>query len=624
MSHQFTLLKKLRFAPLFWTQFLGAFNDNVYKNALIILLVFNAASFTKISPDTIVNLAGALFIIPFLLFSATFGQIADKYEKSQIIRLVKLLEMSITVIIGLAFYLNSLSLLLIALFLFGTHSTLFGPVKYSILPQHLKSQELIGGNGLVESGTYIAILAGTILGGVLISVPHYGKAIVTGTIFIIAFLGWLLSRKIPKAPSKAQIKINWNIFTSTWECLKFPQQSRGVVLAVLGISWFWFYGAFMFYQAPYYTEKYLGGNEHVATLVIACFSIGIGIGSLLCEKLSRRNIEIGLVPIGAIGLSVFTADLYFLQPTVVHVKNLDVLTVLSQTHYLKILTRLVLLGIFSGLYTVPLYAYIQDRSPLQHRARVIAATNILNALFMVLVAVFVITLIHLGFTIPELFLIVALLNACITIYIFRKAPEFIVRLCIWFIVNVMYRLTITGLDNLPAKGAVIYACNHVSFVDVLVLTAVSKRPIRFVMDHRLFNAPILKQLSVLYKAIPIAPAKESVEVKEQAFIAIKAALAKGEVVGIFPEGWITRDGSLAPFRKGIEEIINTSPVPVVPMALRGMWGSFFSRKHGGRAMSTFPRRFWSQISLHIGTPISPEAFTTEKLQQVVEELLQAE
>lgn len=621
MAQQFSLLKKRRFAPFFWTQFLGAFNDNVFKNALIILLTFNALSISTLSTETLVNLAGAVFILPFFFFSATSGQIADKVEKSRLIRYIKLLEILITVIIGIAFYFNSLSLLFISLFLFGAHSTLFGPVKYSIMPQHLKSYELIGGNGLVEMGTYVAILTGTIVGGLLVSIPVYGKPIVTAAMFLFAVSGWLFSRRIPRAPPAGKpVIIDWNVFRSTWRNLTFAREKKSIFLSVLGISWFWFYGTFMFYQAPIYAASYLGGNEHVATLVIACFSVGIGIGALCCEKLSHRTIEIGLVPLAAIGISIFTAELFYLQPHLSTVHNLGVHDLFLQPRRPVIVFDLIMLGVFGGLYTVPLYAFIQYRSPVEHRARIIATNNILNAVFMVVAAIFVIAMFHFGFTLPQLFLIVAIMNACVTLYIFFIIPEFIMRFCVWIIISFMYRLKVTGLEHLPDRGSVIYACNHVSFVDVLVMTAVCKRPIRFLMDHRLFDTPILNILSRMARAIPVASAKQNPRIKEKAFKDAVKALQDGDIIGIFPEGSITRDGKLQIFRKGVEEIIANVPAPVVPMALKGLWGSYFSR-HRGKAMSGLPRRFWSRISLHIGKPIPAAEVTAERLQQAIQDLL---
>lgn len=621
MSNQFSLLKKRRFGPFFITQFLGAFNDNVFKNALIILLTFHTASYSTLSANTLINLAGAIFILPFFLFSATFGQLADKYEKSHLIRITKLLEIVITLFAAVGFALHSLFLLLLALFLLGTQSTLFGPVKYSIIPQHLKTWELIGGNGIVEASTFVAILLGTVLGGVLISIKHIGIPTVSIAIIGFAVLGWWYSRRIPRASAAAPgLRINWNIFTQTIINLRHARKNRTVFLSVLGISWFWFFGAFMFYQAPNYAKTILGGNAHVATLLIFTFAVGIGLGSIVTERLSRRTIEIGLVPLGSVGLSIFTADLFFLKTFPSHLHNMGLAYFFSMHNHYWILFNLVMIGIFGGLFTVPLYALIQDRSTVSHRSRIFAANNILNALFMVLAAVFAITLLKAGLSIPELFLIIALLNACISIYIFFLVPEFILRMFMWLMTAIMYRLKIDGIENLPDRGAAIYVCNHISFVDVVIMTSVSRRPVRFLMDHRLFNAPFLGFIARMAKVIPIASAKDDPELKEKAFKEAVKTLETGGIIGIFPEGSITRDGKIAPFRRGLEDLMKRCPVPVIPMALNGMWGSFFSRKYKNRAMSTWPKRFWSKIHLHIGQPVSAKNFDLKDIEKKVREL----
>lgn len=432
MSGQFKLLSERRFLPLFITQFLGAFNDNVLKNAMVILITFEGVRMSGIDPALMVNACAGLFILPFFLFSATSGQLADKYEKSRLIRLVKLLEICIMVIAAIGFWLPNLPLLLIALFLMGMHSTLFGPLKYSILPQHLYENELIGGNALVESGTFLAILLGTILGGTLIGLGENGRHYASAACFTIALLGYIASRGIPIAPPPVPgLRINWNPFTETWRNLRFTRQNQAVFLAILGISWFWFYGALFLSQFPSFAKDHLGGNESVVTLLLAIFSVGIGLGSLLCEKLSGKHIEPGLVPLGSIGLTVFAIDLYFAAPVAGSVSGLSAAQFIAQPGGLRILADLVLIGVFGGFYCVPLYALVQTRSEASHRSRVIAGNNILNALFMVAAAVLAIVLLGAGCSVPQLFLITALLNALVAACIYTLRPEFITRFCKW-------------------------------------------------------------------------------------------------------------------------------------------------------------------------------------------------
>jgi hypothetical protein len=617
---QFALLRERRFLPFFCTQFLGAFNDNVYKNALVIMLTFHAAAITSLSSGTLVNLCAGLFILPFFLFSATAGQIADKYEKSTIIRYVKLLEIGIMVIGAFGFIEQNLVLLISALFLMGLHSTIFGPVKYSILPQHLKSEEIVGGNGLVEMGTFLAILLGTILGGLLVAQTQFAT-LVSVTVIGIACFGYLSSRAIPAAPPAApDLKINWNPVTETWANLKFTKQNRTVFLSVLGISWFWFYGATLLAQFPNYCKEVLGGNEHVATLMLTMFSVGVGTGSLLCEKLSGHKVEIGLVPFGSIGLTVFALDLYFASPAAAGGALVGAAEFIARAGSWRILFDLVMIGVFGGFYIVPLYALIQTRSERSHQSRIIAGNNILNALFMVVSAGMAVGLLKAGFTIAQIFLVVALLNAAVACYIYTLVPEFLMRFLIWLLMHSVYRLEKSGLDKIPEEGAAVIVCNHVSFVDALIIAAACRRPIRFVMDHNIFRIPVLSFIFRTGKTIPIAPMKENPALLEKAYDDIAAALRDGDLVAIFPEGRLTQTGELNPFRGGITRILERTPVPVVPLALRGLWGSFFSRM-GGRAMADMSRLApFKRVALVAGEVVAPAAATPEALQQIVLDL----
>jgi len=614
---QFQLLRERRFAPFFWTQFLGAGNDNVYKNALVIFVAFQAASLTTLSANDLVNIAAAVFIAPFVLFSATSGQIADKFEKSRLIRFVKLFEIGIMVIGAIGFYRRDLWLLFAALALMGVHSTLFGPVKYAILPQHLRSDELIGGNGLVEMGTFVAILLGEIVGGLVIAIKPSGPMVAGATSIAIAVAGYLVSRGIPHTPAVApELRINWNPFTETGRNLKLAYGNRVVWLSMLGISWFWFYGATYLTQFATFTKDVLGGDEHVATLLLAIFSVGIGIGSLLCERLSGHKVEVGLVPFGSIGLSLFAIDLYFASRNLQPGGLAGIEHFVSVPAHWRIVADLVLLGVFGGFYIVPLYALIQERSDPAYRSRFIAANNILNALFMVASAGIALGLLKAGLSIPALFLATGLMNAVVAIYIYSLVPEFMMRFLAWLLIHSLYRVDKQGLEQVPDEGSCVIVCNHVSFVDAIVIAACVRRPVRFVMDHRIYALPLLNFIFRTMRAIPIAPAREDVELKERAFAEVAAALRAGEIVCIFPEGRITDTGDLNPFRPGLQRILEQAPVPVVPMALRGLWGSFFSRSYQGRAMRRL-RGLFSRIALVAGPPLAPDRATPEALQQTV-------
>ena len=594
---QFFLLRTRRFGPFFATQTLGAFNDNVFKNALIILLTFGVAGLSTEQINQYVNLAAGLFILPFFLFSATAGQIAERYEKSALIRLIKLCEIGIMVLGGLALWSGNIVFLMAILFLMGAQSSLFGPVKYSILPQALHETELVGGNALVEAATFLAILIGTLVGGWLIA-RESGSQVVGLTVVGTAIAGYLAARRIPPAPATAPtLKINWNPLTETWRNFRFMRSNRTVFLSVLGISWFWLYGATFLAQLPNYTRVYLGGNEEVVTLLLTLFSLGIGLGSLLCERLSGHKVEMGLVPLGSIGLTLFGIDLYFAVPDVAAHTGLGAMAYLEQAGSLRVVIDLFLTGVFGGFYIVPLYAVIQTRSEASHRSRIIAGNNILNALFMVVSALASIALLKAGLTIPQLLLTVAIMNAAVAAFIYTLLPEYLMRFLVWMLITLLYRIRREGLENVPEEGAAIITCNHVSFVDALILGGTVRRPIRFVMYHKIFRIPVLNFIFRTARAIPIAPAKEDPELLEKAYADIDQALRDGELVGLFPEGALTPDGEIQTFKPGLERILARTPVPVIPMAVRGLWQSMWSRRDSRMGRSRLPRRFRARIEL---------------------------
>jgi hypothetical protein len=612
---QFRLLSQRRFGPFFATQFLGAFNDNVFKNAVVLLVAFQGASLTALSSDVVVNLAGALFVLPFFLFSATAGQLADKYDKARLIRFVKLLEIAIMAVGAAGFVLASLPLLLAALFLMGTQSAFFGPVKYAILPQTLDDHEIVGGNALVETGTSLAILAGTILGGVLIAADRGAALWVPAAVLAVAVAGYVAARRVPAAPAPApDLAINWNPITETWRNLAFTRGNRTVFLSILGVSWFWLYGIVFLSQFPNYARVNLGGSEHVVTLLLTVFSVGIGAGSLLCERMSGHKVELGLVPFGSIGLTVFALDLAFASPGAQAGPGLGVAEFLRAPGSFRVLFDLVMIGLFGGFYIVPLYALIQSRSERSHQSRVIAGNNILNALFMVVGAGAAALLLARGLSIPQLFLVIALMNAAVAVFIYTLVPEFLMRFLAWMLIHTVYRVDQSGLEHVPEEGPAVVVCNHVSFVDAVVIMGVCRRPVRFVMDHRIFKVPVLNFVFRTGRCIPIASRKEDPALMEKAFADVREGLAAGDLIGIFPEGRITDTGDLYPFRPGITRILEETPVPVVPMALRGLWGSFFSRKDGPAMSRPFRRGAFSRIALAAGAPLAPADATPEALQ----------
>lgn len=616
MSHpsQFSLLGKRRFLPFFVTQALGALNDNLFKQSLILAILYKL----NIEGDRgiWVNLCALLFIVPFFLFSALAGQFGEKYAKDRLIRMIKLGEIAIMVVAAIGFAFDHLALMLVALFAMGTHSALFGPVKYSILPQTLQPEELVGGNGLVEMGTFLAILAGTIGAGIMLSSGNY-TVIVSLVIIAVAVLGYLASRAIPSAPADTpQLRLNWNIFSESWATLRLGlNQTPAVSRSVVGNSWFWFVGAIYLTQIPAYAKDWLSGDETVVTLILTVFSVGIALGSLLCEKLSGRKVEIGLVPFGSFGLTVFGLLLWWhsgLMPQ--NIQANDWLGVLGFSQAWWVLLGILGLGVFGGFYIVPLYALIQSRTSESERARVIAANNILNALFMVVSALVTILLLSVaGLTIPELFLVVSLMNIAVNAYIFKIVPEFSMRFLIWLLGHSMYRVQHKHLELIPDEGAALLVCNHVSYVDALLIGGAVRRPIRFVMYYKIYDLPVLNFIFRTAGTIPIAGRGEDEAIHDQAFDRIARYLADGELVCIFPEGKLTTDGQIDEFKAGVMRILERTPVPVIPMALQGLWGSFFSRDpHKG-----FFHRLWSRVTLVAGAPIAADEATQKLLRERV-------
>lgn len=623
MSHpthrsQFALLTERRFGPFFWTQFLGAFNDNLFKTALLVVLTYDALAWTTVSPALLNNLIPGLFILPYVVFSATAGQIADKVEKGRLARMVKVLEIAIMGVAAVGWLTHTLWLLVAAIAGMGVHSTLFGPMKYAYLPQHLRPEELVGGNGVIEMGTFVGILLGEVMGAILAGHGAAGVHLVAFGTLAVAVLGLVTSWRIPQSPAPApNLKISANFVAESVRNLAFSRKNRTVFLSMLGNSWFWFYGALVLSQFPLYAKEYLHGDHSVFVLLLTIFSLGIGAGSLLCEKLSGRKVEIGLVPFGAIGLSLFGIDLYVASLGYTNTVPVDVVGVLAQAGIVRILADILLLGVFGGFFIVPLFALIQTRCDPAHVSRTIAGMNILNALFMVASAGVAVFLIKRGFTIPEMFLTTALLNAVVATYIFSLVPEFLMRFLAWLLIHTIHRVSTVDVERIPEEGAAVLVCNHVSYVDAIVILAASPRPIRFVMDHRIFKTPLLGFIFRTGKAIPIAPAHENPWLMEKAFVDIAQALHEGELVCIFPEGKLTRTGEMNEFRGGIAKIVARSKVPVIPMALRGLWGSVFSRDASNVFERSFARGLRSRLALAVGRPVPPQEVTPEGLYEEV-------
>ena len=627
---QFSLLSQRRFLPYFTVQALGAFNDNVYRQAIIGLLFFMGVSSEERTLYT--NLAPALFILPYFLFSGIAGQIAERMEKQKLIVVTTAMEIGIMSVAAIGFLTSNMVVLLAALFGTGLQSALFGPVKYSILPSVLKPEELTGGNGLVEMGTSISILCGMIYGGLVYQVAgSWGPEAAAASVVALAVFGNLVARTIPRVDAgDPSLKLNWNPLPENWAVWKLTRRVPAVRNAVLGVSWFWFIGTMLTAQLPTYAEVNLGGAQELYIFALALFSVGVGVGSLLCEKLSARTVEIGLVPLGALGISAFMLDLYFARPGEALATGLGAIGFLRQPGSWRIVMDLTGLGLFVGFYVVPLFALIQSRSPRAELSRVIAGMNIQNAAFIVSAAIVGIAVQRLlGWSIPQVFLALAIANLLVATYIVTIVPEFLMRFLSWLLVRTLYRLRIEGIEeHVPDEGPALLVCNHVSYMDALILAASTPRPVRFVMYHRIFEIPVLRWIFRTARAIPIAPEKEDPALMQRAFDEIDRTLAEGELVAIFPEGRLTADGGIAPFRRGIERIVERAAgrgqqIPVVPMALRNMWASMWSRRGAGAGnpgRMRLPRRLRARIGVAAGHPVTSAGATAATLETRVREL----
>jgi len=623
MAHsQFDLLRQRRFLPYFIVQALGAFNDNVYRQAIIGLLAYMAVDSAKMG--LYANLAPAIFILPYFLFSASAGQIAEKLEKQKLIVITTTMEICIMSLAAVGFVLQNMPILLIALFGTGLQSTLFGPVKYSILPSVLKPEELVGGNGLVEMGTSVAILLGMICGGMIFQVSGANGPYVAAVLIIaLAVAGNTIARRIPKVDAgDPTLKVDWNIARESWRIWQLTRRQPAVRNAVLGVSWFWFVGTVLTAQLPVYAQANLGGTQNLYIFALALFSLGVGIGSMSCEKLSGRTVEIGLVPLGAFGVSAFLLDLYFARPGQALAAGLSVREFIAAPGSWRIMLDLTGIGLFTGFFVVPLFALIQSRTPKHELARVISGMNIQNAMFIVLAAgvgIFVQRV--LGWSIPQLFLALAIANTLVAVWIFTIVPEFLMRFLSWLLVRALYRLRLHGIEeHVPDEGAALLVCNHVSYMDALVLSASMPRPVRFVMYYRIFEIPVMKWIFRTAKAIPIAGARENPELMRRAFDEVDAALADGQLVCIFPEGALTKDGNIAPFKSGVEKILERRTVPVVPLALRNMWGSMWSRRDSRLGRMRVPRRLRAHVEVVAAAPMDGATASAETLEAKVREL----
>ena len=608
-----------KFTGFFWTQFLGAFNDNFFKNALVVLVTFRGITLMGMESEDLVAVVSGLLVLPFFMFSPLAGQFADKFEKSKLVRHVKLLEIAIMLVAAAGFLLKSYILLVGLIFMTGLQSAFFGPIKFSIIPDLVGEKHLTEGNALIELGTFLSILLGTIAGGLATSVPQ-ADTFIGLMLIVIAIVGYFTARTVLEVPvADPNLKIQWNPFPeylSLWRLLK---ERVAIFNSVLAISWFWFFGAGVLSVLPLYVKDFLLGNENVVTLFLAMFTLGVAIGSMLSEELSFGRVEIGLVPIGSAGLSVFLLDLYLvgMPGNSIGAGSTELSTFTSSFAGWRLMFDFFMMSVCGGIFIVPLYTLLQERSQAATRSRVIAGNNIVNAAFTVLAAVAVVVFYQLGMSQVEIFASFAVMNFLVCLYIYSVVPEFTLRFYAWILSRTIYSIKTVGLENVPKEGPFVLIANHVSYVDWMIMAGACKRPVSFVMYYKFFSIPIARYFMKQAKVIPIASRKENEAIMESAFEKISFQLRDQEGVCIFPEGTLTDNGELKPFKPGLLKILENDAVPVVPVVLHGLWGSIFSRKKDKDKTHRRP------LTVEFHKPLSPDQIRMEDLEKFFESQLSA-
>ena len=612
------LMQDRRFAPFFWTQALGAFNDNVFKQVVLLLLTFEAVPRAGWDASLINSLGMMLFMLPTLVFSAWGGRLADMRDKALLIRALKTFEVACMVLAALAIWYEAYVCMLGMLALIGTQVALFGPVKYAILPQHVPRARLVTANAWIEMGTFLAILLGTVLAGAMTELPPAQRYSIIGmTLIGAALAGWWASRYIPAAPPQ----IDTVTPSITRSSLKMFWQQRAMRFAILGISLFWFLGTCYLSQLNVWVKNVVGGDMTTVSALMTAFAIGVGMGAWLYAKLSVGRLELGLVPLGALIIALCGTLFAYSGPVGV-VEKVTLAARLGDGTLLPMLLELIGVGVGGGLYIMPLYLMLQVKSDPGHRARMVAVNNVVNALFMLVASLFAILVTNvLHWSLPVFFSLVALCALLMGVGSFGYNPRPGLRILVFMGMRLCYKLRISGRGYIPEDGAAVVVCNHVSYTDALILAAASPRPLRFVMYAPIYELPLVKQICRVVGAIPITTARNSPAAMRRTFQQIKKALDAGEVVMIFPEGQLTRNGEVGFFQRGIERIVQETPVPVIPAALSGLWGGWGTHKDTP-PFSGLPKKVHARVRIMFGEPIPPERATRELLYQRVVHLKQ--
>ena len=587
-ASQFSLLKTKRFLPLFIAQFFGAFNDNVFRFAVAILITYKLAQQAGSEATTLLAVAAGLFTAPFFLFSGTAGQLADKHDKAMLARRIKLAEILIMLLAAFALWLESVPLMFLVLFLTGTQSTFFGPIKYGILPQHLREEELVGGNAIIETGTFLAILLGTLFGGMLIT-QSSGLWIIALAIVSLATVGWLSARRIPSAPApEPDLPVDFNPLTAARKVLGYGTERKNVFQSILGVSWFWFLGFVFLTQIPVFAKSALFASEGVSNLFIATFTVGIGAGSMLTNRLLRGEVSAKYVPIAAILTTFAIIDLWLASTRVSATATPDNLTTISQFLATgkgwRVLADLALIAMFGGLFVVPLYAYMQANSHPGHRARVIAANNIINAVFMTAASLLTALAAAANLTVPQIFLVIGIANAAVAVYICKLLPQELIKYLGRRLFRLLYRVEVHGMKNYKAAGdRVVIVANHTSFLDGALLGCFLPKRANFAINTFTSNHWWARPAFALFDLLPIDPTNP------MATRTLVQELQKDRHIVIFPEGRISVTGALMKVYEGPGAIAHMADAKVLPIRIDGAHKSMFSRLRGKQRLQLFPK-----------------------------------
>lgn len=619
MSTRPRLLLSRNFLPIFLAQFTGALNDNLFKSALFVIIAFTLTT-TSSQATAISNLATILFILPYFFLSYIAGQFADRSNKARMIQKNKIVEIAIALVCGFAFWSESTLFLLFTLLLLGAQSAMFGPNKYALLPQLMQGRDLVQGNAYIASGTFIAILSGTLIGAFLAQAA-YSWVWIEVIMLSIACAGFLAAKQIPETEiGEPELKIDWNPIAQIRKLLRIARLNRVLWLTILGVSWFWFVGTAYLTQIPALVRFIGGGDESVVVLFLVTFILGVGLGCGVSAWLSGSKPDLGIVSCALLGLCISGIDFAIIPPND-SIVVLNAQEFLSSSRGIHISIDLFLVGLFSGAFAVPLYIELQYQSRQENRARMVALNNMLNALAMGASSAIALVLINmLKFDLTGFLIVIALLNGIAAIVFGRKLLFETLRFLAFVCSRCLYRIKIQNWVSIPETGPALLVCNHVSYMDPIILFGTGRRPIRFLIDYRIYSIRMLTWIFRAAGAIPICSPIQNRHIYQSAIKEAISALKNGELVIIFPEGRLSRDGNIGGFKRGVEKITESEIAPTYSVAINGIWGSFFSHG-GGPALKSMPRLPWYKVTLTVGSAISPAEASAEKLQEEVTHLL---